>query len=196
MKKGHEKRRPEGPNVDTIVSTFNTLSRSPLMATITLKGNQIHTAGTLPAKGASAPTFKLLRNDLSEVSLETYAGKKKVLNIFPSIDTPTCAMSVRKFNQEAAQMKNTAVLNISADLPFAQKRFCGAEGIANAEALSTFRSSFGNDFGLTIADGPLAGLCSRAVIVLDEHNKVIYTEQVPEIGQEPNYTGALQAIKG
>ena len=166
------------------------------MATITLKGNQIHTAGSLPAKGAAAPSFKLLRNDLSEVSLETYAGKKKVLNIFPSIDTPTCATSVRKFNQEAAQMTNTAVLNISADLPFAQKRFCGAEGIANAESLSTFRSSFGTDYGLTIGDGPLAGLCSRAVIVLDEHNKVIYTEQVPEIGQEPNYTGALQAIKG
>jgi thiol peroxidase len=166
------------------------------MATITLKGNQIHTSGTLPANGAPAPAFKLVRNDLSEVTLETYAGKKKVLNIFPSIDTATCAMSVRKFNQEAAQMQNTAVLNISADLPFAQKRFCGAEGISNAESLSTFRSTFGKDYGLTISDGPLAGLTSRAVIVLDEKNKVIYTEQVPEIGQEPNYTGALQAIKG
>lgn len=166
------------------------------MATITLKGNQIHTSGTLPAKGSKAPAFKLVRNDLSEVTLDTYAGKKKVLNIFPSIDTATCAMSVRKFNQEAAQMPNTAVLNISADLPFAQKRFCGAEGINNAESLSTFRSSFANDYGLTIADGPLAGLCSRAVVVLNEKNDVIYTEQVPEIGQEPNYTGALQAIKG
>jgi thiol peroxidase len=166
------------------------------MATITLKGNQIHTSGNLPAKGSQAPAFKLIRNDLSEVTLDTYAGKKKVLNIFPSIDTPTCATSVRKFNQEAAQMANTAVLNISADLPFAQKRFCGAEGITNAESLSTFRSSFGKDYGLNIAEGPLAGLCSRAVIVLDEKNNVIYTEQVPEIGQEPNYTGALQAIKG
>jgi thiol peroxidase len=166
------------------------------MATITLKGNQIHTSGTLPAKGSKAPAFKLVRNDLSEVTLDTYAGKKKVLNIFPSIDTATCAMSVRKFNQEAAQMPNTAVLNISVDLPFAQKRFCGAEGISNAESLSTFRSSFANDYGLTIMDGPLAGLCSRAVVVLNEKNDVIYTEQVPEIGQEPNYTGALQAIKG
>ena len=166
------------------------------MATITLKGNQIHTSGSLPAKGSAAPAFKLVRTDLSEVTLETYAGKKKVLNIFPSIDTPTCATSVRKFNADAAQMPNTAILNISSDLPFAQKRFCGAEGIANAEALSTFRSSFANDYGLTIADGPLAGLCSRAVIVLDEKNNVIYNEQVPEIGQEPNYTGALQAIRG
>jgi thiol peroxidase len=137
-----------------------------------------------------------VRTDLSEVSLETYAGKKKVLNVFPSIDTPTCATSVRKFNADAAQMPNTAILNISADLPFAQKRFCGAEGITNAEALSTFRSSFAQDYGLAIADGPLAGLCSRAVIVLDEKNNVIYAEQVPEIAQEPNYTGALQAIRG
>jgi thiol peroxidase len=166
------------------------------MATITLKGNQIHTSGNLPAKGSQAPAFKLVRTDLSEVSLETFSGKKNVLNVFPSIDTATCATSVRKFNADAAQMPNTAILNISADLPFAQKRFCGAEGINNAEALSTFRSSFAKDYGLAITDGPLAGLLSRAVIVLDEKNNVIYTEQVPEIGQEPNYTGALQAIKG
>jgi thiol peroxidase len=175
---------------------LHTSKQETPVATITLKGNTLHTSGDLPSKGSPAPAFKLIRTDLSEVSLETYAGKKKVLNIFPSIDTPTCAMSVRKFNTDASKMPNTAILNISADLPFAQKRFCGAEGIEAAEALSTFRSTFSKDYGLTITEGPLAGLCSRAVIVLDEKNNVIYTEQVPEIGQEPNYTGALQAIKG
>lgn len=166
------------------------------MATITLKGTPVHTSGNLPPKGAPAPDFKLVRTDLSEVSLSTYAGKKKVLNIFPSIDTPTCAMSVRRFNKEAGKLGNVAILNVSADLPFAQKRFCGAEGIHNAEALSSFRSGFAKDYGLMITDGPLCGLCSRAVVVLDENNKVIHAEQVPEIANEPNYDAALAAISG
>jgi thiol peroxidase len=164
------------------------------MANITLKGNQIHTSGNLPTVGASVPNFKLVRGDLSEVTLGTYDGKRKVLNVFPSVDTGTCAMSVRKFNKEAGELKNTAVLNISADLPFAQTRFCGAEGIKTAEILSSFRSTFAQDFGLQMTDGPLAGLCSRAVIVLDENNKVLYTEQVSDIVNEPNYAAALKSL--
>lgn len=165
------------------------------MANITLKGNPIHTSGELPKVGSKAPEFKLVRTDLSEVNLSAYAGKKKILNIFPSVDTGTCAMSVRKFNQEAGALGNVAVLNISADLPFAQSRFCGAEGIKNAEALSAFRSSFATDYGLKLTDGPLAGLCSRAVVVLDEENKVIHTEQVADIVNEPNYAAALAVLK-
>lgn len=164
------------------------------MATITLKGNPFHTSGELPKKGATVPEFKLTKLDLSEVSLSSYAGKKKVLNIFPSVDTPTCAMSVRHFNKDAGTVKNTVVLNISADLPFAQKRFCGAEGITTADTLSTFRSSFSKDYGLQITDGPLAGLCSRCVIVLDEQNKVLYSEQVAETANEPNYEAALASL--
>ena len=164
------------------------------MATIQLRGNPIHTTGELPAKGSIAPDFKLTKMDLSDASLSTYAGKKKVLNIFPSIDTGTCAMSVRHFNKDAAGAKNTVVLNISADLPFAQKRFCGAEGITNAETLSTFRSPFATDYGLEIKDGPMAGLCSRVVIVLDEQNKVLYSEQVADIVNEPNYEAAMKAL--
>lgn len=165
------------------------------MSTITLKGNQIHTSGTLPALGSQAPDFKLTRVDLSDATLATYAGKRKVLNIFPSIDTPTCATSVRKFNAEAAKLASTVVLNISADLPFAQKRFCGAEGIQNAETASTFRSSFAKDYELQITDGPLAGLCSRVVLVLDEKNKVLHAEQVGEIASEPNYEAAIQTLR-
>ncbi len=165
------------------------------MATITLKGNQIQTSGNLPAKGSQAPDFKLVKGDLSEVSLAAYPGKRKVLNIFPSIDTGVCAASVRKFNQEATTLSNVAVLNISMDLPFALTRFCGAEGIKNADALSAFRSSFATDYGLKIATGPLAGLCSRAVVVLDQENRVVYSEQVPEIAQEPNYDAALASLK-
>lgn len=165
------------------------------MATVTLKGNPFHTSGTLPAKGSNAPDFKLVKGDLSEVSLAHYAGKRKILNIFPSVDTGTCAMSVRKFNEQGAKLSDTAVLNISADLPFAQARFCGAEGIKNAEALSSFRSSFATDYGLKLTDGPLAGLCSRAVVILDKDNKVLYTEQVGEIAQEPNYEAALAALR-
>lgn len=164
------------------------------MASIKLKGNSINTSGELPKIGSSVPDFKLVKSDLSEVSLSAFTGKKKVLNIFPSIDTGTCAMSVRHFNKDAANVKSTFVINISADLPFAQKRFCGAEGITNAETLSSFRSTFAKDYGLQIQDGPLAGLCSRAVIVLDENNKVIYTEQVGDIVDEPNYDAAIKAL--
>lgn len=165
------------------------------MATITFKGSPVHTTGELPKQGSQAPDFKLVRSDLSEATLATYAGKKKVLNVFPSIDTGTCAMSVRQFNKVASDLNNVAVLNISADLPFAQKRFCGAEGIQNSEALSTFRGTFAKDYGLQLQDSPLAGLCSRAVIVLDENNKVLYTEQVAEIANEPNYEKALKALR-
>ena len=165
------------------------------MANITLKGSPVYTSGELPKRGAAAPNFKLVRSDLSEVTLGTFDGKRKVLNIFPSVDTGTCAMSVRKFNKEAGALKNTTVLNISADLPFAQKRFCGSEGITTSEMLSSFRSTFANDYGLLMKDGPLTGLCSRAVIVLDEKNMVLYTEQVGDIVNEPNYDAALSALK-
>ncbi len=164
------------------------------MATITLKGNPFPTSGELPAVGSSAPDFALVRTDMAEVKLGTYDGKKKVLNIFPSVDTPVCATSVRVFNQKAAGRGGVVVLNVSADLPFAHKRFCAAEGIENVESLSTFRGSFAKDYGITIAGGPLAGLCARAVVVLDEKNQVVYRELVPEIAQEPNYDAALAAL--
>jgi thiol peroxidase len=164
------------------------------MAEITLKGNAIHTSGDAPAVGSTAPAFSLVAADLSEATLDTFSGKKKVLNIFPSIDTGVCAASVRAFNEKAGAVDGAVVLNISADLPFAQKRFCGAEGLDGVHTLSSFRSDFSNDYGLTIVDGPLAGLCSRVVIVLSEDNSVLYTEQVPEIAQEPNYDAALAAL--
>jgi thioredoxin-dependent peroxiredoxin len=164
------------------------------MATITLRGNPVQTSGELPKKGTKVPDFNLTKSDLSEVNLSHFGGQKKVLNIFPSIDTGTCAMSVRQFNKEAANVQNAVILNVSADLPFAQKRFCGAEGITKAETLSTFRSSFGKDYGLQIQSGPMAGLLSRAVIVLDENNHVLYTEQVADIVNEPNYQAALAAL--
>lgn len=164
------------------------------MAEITLKGNAINTSGTLPAVGSQAPAFTLVAADLSAATLDTFAGKKKVLNIFPSVDTGVCAASVRAFNTKAADLDGAVVLNISADLPFAQKRFCGAEGIEGAVSLSSFRSTFATDYGLEIVDGPLAGLCSRAVLVLDADNNVVYSEQVPEIAQEPNYDKALEAL--
>lgn len=165
------------------------------MASITLKGNPFNTSGTIPTTGETAPAFTLIGNDLSEVTLENYAGKRKVLNIFPSIDTPTCATSVRTFNKNASEMSNTAVLNISMDLPFAQARFCGAEGIENVQTLSAFRSTFQDDYKLKITDGPLLGLSSRVLIVLDENNKVLHAEQVGEIADEPNYQAALAALK-
>ena len=164
------------------------------MANITLKGGAVHTSGTLPAVGSKVSDFKLVRNNLSEVTLNDFAGKIKVLNIFPSVDTGTCAASVRHFNESAAKLNNAVVLNISADLPFAQARFCGAEGIKNCETLSSFRGTFGKDYGLQIMDSPLAGLLSRAVIVLSADNKVLYTEQVGEIVNEPNYDAALKTI--
>ena len=164
------------------------------MAEITLKGNPIHTSGDLPAVGSDAPDFKLVATDLSEKSLASYAGRTIVLNIFPSLDTPVCANSVRAFNERAASADAT-VLCISADLPFAHGRFCSSEGIENVENLSTFRSpEFGDDYGMRITDGALAGVLGRAVVVVDGDGKVTYTELVPEIAQEPDYDAALAAI--
>jgi len=163
------------------------------MATITLKGNPITTSGELPSKGTQAPAFTLVRTDMSEVAEKSYSGKK-VLNIFPSIDTPVCATSVRTFNQKAAGHPGVSVLNISADLPFAHKRFCAAEGIDKVESLSTFRSSFARDYGVLITSGPLSGLCARAVLVLDENNRVLHAELVPEIAKEPDYAAALAVL--
>jgi thioredoxin-dependent peroxiredoxin len=166
------------------------------MAEITFKGNPIHTAGTLPKIGTTAPDFKVVTPDLSPVSLGDFKGKRVILNIFPSIDTPVCATSVRRFNTEAGKLPNTIVLCISKDLPFAQKRFCGAEGLDKVITGSEYRdSSFSNAYGVCISDGPLAGLFSRAIVVVDEAGRVAYTEQVPEIAQEPNYEKALAAVK-
>lgn len=165
------------------------------MAQITLKGNAITTIGELPAIGSQAKPFTLVSNDLSEKSLSDYQGKKVVLNIFPSIDTGICAASARRFNQEAASLENTVVVNISKDLPFALGRFCAAEGIDNVDVLSDFRGTFGSDYGVTIQDSGMKGLLSRAVIILNEDGNVIYNEQVPEIVQEPNYEAALAALK-
>ncbi len=165
------------------------------MASITLGGNPIHTNGNLPKTGNKAPEFSLTKNDLSTVTLANYAGSKLVLNIFPSVDTGTCAASVRKFNESASKLENTKVLCISRDLPFAQARFCGAEGLANVESLSDFRDgNFGKNYGLEIADSAFAGLHSRVVIVLDENGVVKYSEQVPEIANEPNYEAALASL--
>lgn len=165
------------------------------MATITLKGNEIHTLGSLPAKGTKAPDFNLTRNDLSNATLSDYVGHKVVLNIFPSVDTGTCAASVRQFNQEAAELENTKILCISKDLPFAQARFCGAEGIDKVETLSDFRyGNFGQSYNVAFSDGPLEGLLSRAIVVLDENGMVRYSEQVPETVDEPNYKAALEAL--
>ncbi|PWA04667.1 thiol peroxidase [Flavobacterium psychrotolerans] len=165
------------------------------MASITLGGNPIHTNGELPKIGSKATEFQLVKNDLSIATLADFAGSRLVLNIFPSIDTGTCATSVRKFNESASKLENTKVLCISRDLPFAQKRFCGAEGLENVINLSDFKNgSFGKNYGLEITDGPLAGLNSRVVIVLDENGIVKYTEQVPEIANEPNYENALASL--
>ncbi|MBN2163542.1 MAG: thiol peroxidase [Pontiellaceae bacterium] len=165
------------------------------MASITLKGNPVSTVGTLPATGSAAPAFCGVKEDLSECKLADLAGKKVILNIFPSIDTGVCATSVRRFNQEASSLKDAVVLCISVDLPFALGRFCGAEGLSGVIPVSVFRNpEFGSGYGVTISDGPLAGLLSRAVVVLDEEGKVIYSEQVPEITQEPDYEAALAAL--
>lgn len=165
------------------------------MATVTLQGNKIHTLGNLPENGSQAPDFNLVKNDLSTATLQDYKGQKVVLNIFPSIDTGTCAQSVRQFNTEAAELDNVKVLCISKDLPFAQSRFCGAEGIDKVETLSDFRDgNFGKSYNLEFTDGPLTSLHSRAVVVVDESGKVVYSEQVPEIVDEPNYKAALEAL--
>ncbi|KGO35338.1 MAG: thiol peroxidase [Desulfoprunum sp.] len=165
------------------------------MATITLKGNPIETAGNLPAIGSQAPAFTLTRTDLSNCSQDDFAGKTIVLNIFPSIDTSVCAASVRRFNAEAILQKDTVVLCISADLPFAHKRFCEADGLDNVIPLSVFRApAFGTDYGVTITTGPLAGLLARAVVIINPDGKVVYTELVPEIGQEPDYHKAISML--
>jgi thioredoxin-dependent peroxiredoxin len=164
------------------------------MAEITHKGKAIQTRGRLPAIGSRAPDFKLTRLDLTDVSLASFGSRRKILNIVPSLDTEVCAASARRFDAEAADLTNVIVLTISNDLPFAQKRFCEAEGIRNIVTLSQMRSrNFGTTYGVEIVDGPLAGLLARAVVVLDEHNKVLYTEQVPEIEREPSYERALAA---
>lgn len=164
------------------------------MGNITLKGNPVSTIGDLPAIGSAAPNAQLTTTSLSEISLEDFRGKRLILNIFPSVDTPTCATSVREFNTKAAGMDNVAVLCVSADLPFALARFCGAEGIKNVESASAFRSDFGKKYGVTITDGPLKGVLSRAVVVLDAEGKVLHTEQVAEIADEPNYAAALAVL--
>ena len=165
------------------------------MATVTLKGNHIHTIGELPAIGSQAPDFTLVKNDLSDISSSDFKGKKVVLNIFPSLDTAVCAVSVRRFNVEASKLPDTVVVCISKDLPFAHSRFCTTEGITNVVPASEFRSNnFGKSYGVMLIDGPLQGLMARAVVVLDESGKVVYTELVPEISQEPDYETAIQAI--
>ncbi len=165
------------------------------MATITLQGNEIHTNGELPAAGSTAPDFKLTNTDLVDVSLADFAGKKKLLNIVPSLDTPTCAVSTRKFNEAAAQRSDTVFLIVSADLPFAQNRFVTAESLDHVVPLSMMRDrNFAKDYGVLIQDGPLAGITARAVVVLDENDKVIYTQLVPEIADEPDYEAALKAL--
>ncbi|MCP3663476.1 MAG: thiol peroxidase [Gammaproteobacteria bacterium] len=166
------------------------------MAQITLKGNPINTSGTLPAVGSQAPDFVLTKTDLSDVSLKDLQGKRVILNIFPSIDTDICAASVRHFNADVNTLENTVVLCVSLDLPFAHGRFCGAEGLENVESVSELRShDFGEQYGVRIVDGPLAGLLSRAVVVLDENGNVTYTQQVPEIVQEPDYEAVLNAVR-
>ncbi len=166
------------------------------MAQVTLRGTPIHTNGELPAVGAKAPDFKLVNGDLKDVSLADYRGKKKILNIVPSLDTPTCATSTRKFNKEASSLPNTVVLVVSADLPFASKRFCTTEGLQNVVPLSLMRTkAFAKDYGVLLQDGPLEGITARAVVALDENDKVVYRQLVPEIAQEPDYDAALRAVK-
>ena len=164
--------------------------------TVHFQGNPVAVAGSIPQAGSKAQAFTLVAKDLSDVTLGQFAGKRKVLNIFPSVDTPTCATSVRKFNADASSLANTVVLCISADLPFAQARFCGAEGLSNVVNLSTMRGqNFLKDYGVAIANGPLTGVAARAVIVLDEHDKVLHSELVAEIGDEPDYAAATAVLK-
>jgi len=166
-----------------------------IMASITLHGNKINTKGDLPTVGTKAPDFELINADLSVSKLSDFKGTRVVLNIFPSIDTDVCAVSVRKFNEQAATLSNTKVLCVSKDLPFAQNRFCGAEGLTNVINQSDFKTnSFGKEYGVEIVDGPLQGLHSRAVVVIDENGNINYTEQVPEIAQEPNYEAILEKL--
>ncbi|MGA1599492.1 MAG: thiol peroxidase [bacterium] len=165
------------------------------MAQITLRGNAINTCGDLPSNGSAAPQFTLTNKDLGEMTLASLAGKNVILNIYPSIDTPTCATSTRTFNELMSGKEDTVVVCVSADLPFAQSRFCGAEGLENVHTASTFRNpEFGEQFGVTIIDGPLAGLMARAIVVMDGSGKVVHTELVSEIAQEPNYDAAMSAV--
>lgn len=165
------------------------------MATITLKGNPIHTSGDLPHVGQAAPDFTLTKTDLSEIKLTDFKGKQVILNIFPSIDTPTCATSVRKFNQEASTLSDVVVLCVSMDLPFAQSRFCGAEGLDKVVPVSGFRHpEFGQRYGISIVDGPLKGLFARTIVVINAQGQVAYTELVSEVANEPDYAEALKAI--
>ena len=165
------------------------------MAKVTLHGNPFNTYGDVPAVGSDAPGFRLVNGELKDVSLHDFAGKNKVLNIFPSVDTPVCATSVRTFNQKVSGLADTVVLCISADLPFAQARFCGAEGLENVVNLSMMRGrSFAKEYGVLLEDGPMAGLTARAVVVLDADNKVLHSELVGEIAEEPNYEAALKAL--
>ena len=183
---------------DKFLNNFHTFEphlKTNIMASITLGGNPIHTSGELPKIGTKITDFKLVKTDLSIASLQDFAGKKLVLNIFPSVDTGTCAASVRKFNESASTLENTTVLCVSRDLPFAQKRFCGAEGLENVVNLSDFsEGSFGKANGLEMTDGPLAGLHSRVIIVVDENGIITHTEQVAEIADEPNYEAALAVL--
>ena len=166
------------------------------MTTVTFLGNPVELAGTLPQAGSTAPDFSLVAGDLADVSLKNYAGKRKLLNIVPSLDTPTCAKSTRVFNEKAGSMANTVVLVVSADLPFAMTRFCSTEGLSNVVTLSTFRGrDFHGKYGVDITDSVLKGLTARAVVVLDENNKVIHSQLVPEIKDEPDYEAALAALK-
>jgi thiol peroxidase len=175
----------------SITITFHT---EGIMATITFKGNPVETTGALPAVNSKAPDFSLTKTDLSNVSLNDYAGKRLILNIFPSIDTPVCAASTRRFNEEGGKLENTLVLCISADLPFAHSRFCELEGLKDVVPLSVFRSpDFGKDYGVSITTGPLTGLLSRAIVIIDQSGTVTYTQQVAEIAEEPDYSAALEA---
>lgn len=165
------------------------------MATVTLRGNPVQVGSELPAKGSTAPDFKLVNPDLKDVTLGDFAGKRKVLNIYPSVDTPVCATSTRTFNEKASTLKDAVVICIAADLPFAFRRFCGAEGLGNVQTLSTMRSpDFMKAYGVRLESGPMAGLCARAIVVLDRDNKVLHTQLVPEIAQEPDYEAALKAL--
>jgi thiol peroxidase len=174
---------------------FKTDAGGKIMAQITLEGNPVQTIGSLPAVGEKAPSFKLVKTDLSEAGLEDFAGKNIILNLFLSLDTSVCAASVRRFNMEASDSPDTVVLCISADLPFAHKRFCEAEGLNDVIPLSVFRSpEFGRDYGVTFISGPLTGLLSRSVVIIDKSGNVAYTEQVPEVGQEPDYDAVLLSL--
>ena len=179
----------------TETTNTNTNMENTTGTTVTIGGNPVHTIGKLPSVGTEVKDFTLTGADMTEKTLADYKGKYIIMNIFPSVNTGVCAKSVRKFNEDAAKLENTTVLCISKDLPFAQKAFCGAEGIENVVMLSDFRNDFGKNYGVQLVDGPFKGLLSRAVLVVNPEGKIVYEEQVPEIGQEPNYEGAINAVK-